>query len=238
MDVALKHFDMLYGTFALRSWVPIAIESLCRDQYIQLLDHVETSYGSNFDVTSTSRDLIEFLIGLEFLQDRAHLLHLCKFRCLCATTVSPAFPDVTFGTVTTAGRQNRFTDDILPCQSYFANVRDSVTFCSDDNNLSKFSLLSAFFGRSAFFSDYDSWTHVDTFGRSNIYKSLLASCRVALSAPEKASVQIDSGDASSVADDSAVKAHSSKKRRKMERRASRSSTSSVADTPQPSTSKN
>ena len=49
MDVALKQFDMLYSTFALRSWVPNANESLCWDQYMPLLDHLRTSFGSNFD---------------------------------------------------------------------------------------------------------------------------------------------------------------------------------------------
>ena len=134
MDVALKHLEMRYSTFALRSWVPSANESLCRDQYMQLLDYLRTSFGPNFDLTGTSSDLIEFLVGLEFLQDRAHLFHLFKLCCLCATSVSPVFPDVTFGAVTTAGRQNRFTDVILPCQSYLANVRDSVAFCSNDDN--------------------------------------------------------------------------------------------------------
>ena len=238
MDVALKHFDMLYSTFALHSCVPSTNESLCRNQYMQLLGHLRTSYGPNFDLTSTSSDLIEFLVGLEFLQDRAHLFHLFKLCCLCATSVSSVFPDVTFGAVTTAGRQNRFTDVILPCQSYLANVRDSVAFCSNDDNLASFSLFSSSLGRSTFSEDYDPWTYVDTFGRSKIYKSLLASCRVALSAPEKISVHIDSGDASSVADDSAVKAPSSKKRRKMERKASRSSASSVTVSPQSSTTKN
>ena len=129
---------MLYSTFALRSWVPNANESLPRDQYMQLLDHLRTSHGSNFDLTSTSSDLIEFIVGLEFLQDRAHLFHLFKLCCLCATSVSPVFPDVIFGTVTTAGRQNRFTDVILPCRRFLAIVRDSVAFCSNDNNLVNF----------------------------------------------------------------------------------------------------
>ena len=235
IDVGLKYFDMLYSTFALRSWVLSANESLCRDQYMQLLDRLRTSYGPNFNLTSTSSYLIQFLVGLEFLQDRAHLFHLFKLCCLCATSVSPVFPDVPFGAVTTAGRQNRFTDVILPCQSYLANVRDSVAFCSNDENLASFSLLSSSFGRSAFAEEYDPWTYVDTFGRSKIYKSLLASCRIESSVPEKVSVQIDSGDASSVADDSAVKAPSSKNRRKMERRASRSSASSVTVSRQPTT---
>ena len=138
MNVALKHFDMLYSTFARRSWVPNANESLCRDQYMQLLDNLRTSYGSIFDLSSTSAGLIKFLIGLEFLQDRAHLLHLFKLCCLCATTVDPAFPDVTFGTVTTAGCKNRFTDVIPTCQSFLTNVSDSVAFRSKDDNLNNF----------------------------------------------------------------------------------------------------
>ena len=128
MVVAFRHFDMLYSTFALRSWVPSANESLCQDQYKQLLHPLPTAYGPNFDVTSISGDLIEFLLGLEFLQDRADLLYLFKICCLCTTTVSPVFPDVTFGNVTTKGRQDRFTDVILLCQSHFANVRNFVVF--------------------------------------------------------------------------------------------------------------
>ena len=135
MDVALRHFDMLYSTFVLRSWVLSANESQCRDQYMQLLDHLRTTYGPNIDKTSTSSDLIEFLIGLEFLQDRAHLFYHFKLCCLSATTISPNFPDVTFGKVTIAWRQDRFTDVILTCHSYFTSVRDSVASCTDDDNL-------------------------------------------------------------------------------------------------------
>ena len=127
--MALRHFDMLYSTFVLRSWVLSDNESQCRDQYMQLLDHLRTAYGPNFDISSVASDLIEFLIGLEFLQDRAHLFYLFKLCCLCAATISPNFPDVTFGKVTTAGLQDRITDVILACQSYFTGVRDSVASC-------------------------------------------------------------------------------------------------------------
>ena len=178
MDVALRHFDILYSTFSLRSWVPSANESLCRDQYMQLLDHLRTTYGPSFDLTSVSADLFEFLSELEFLRDR--LFYLFKLCCLCATSVSPTYLDVT---VSTAGRHSRLTDVILPSQSYVANVRDAVAFCSDDGNLAKFIDFASSFGRSAFAPDYDPWTYVDNFGRSKTYKSLLASYRVALSTP-------------------------------------------------------
>ena len=206
MDVALQHFDVLYSTFALRSWVDDSNESLCRDQYIQLLDHLRTAYGPNFDITSVAADLIEFLMGLQLLHERSHLLYLFKLSCLCTTVTSPSYPDVVFGEVSTTGGQSRITDVILPCQSYMANVTGSDVRCSDDFDLAKFSALTASFGRSAFPPDYDPWVYTDTFGRSKIYKSLLASHRNAESAPKKASVHVDYGDASSVADDSAVKA--------------------------------
>ena len=238
MDVALRHFDILYSTFSLRSWVSSTNESLCRDQYMQLLDHLRTAYSPDFEITSVSCDLIEFLSELEFLRDRSCLFYLFKLCCLCATTVSPTHPDVTFGTVSTAGRHSRLTDVILPVQSYMSNVRDAVASCSDDRNLARFIDFSSSLGRSAFAPDYDPWSYVDTFGRSKIYKSLLASYRVTLSSPQKALVRIAPDDVLSVADTSAVKAPSSTKRRKMERRASRSSSSSAVGADEPGSSKN
>ena len=107
MNVALRHFDNLYSTFSLRSWIPSANESLCRDQYMQLLDHLRTAYGPSFDITSVSADLIDFLSELEFLRDRSCLFYLFKLCCLCATSVSPTYSDVTLGTVSTAGRHSR-----------------------------------------------------------------------------------------------------------------------------------
>ena len=237
MEIALRHFDILYSTFSLRSWVSSANESLCRDQYMQLLDHLRTTYDPDFDISSVSADLIEFLSELEFLRNRSCLSYLFKLCCLCATTVSPTYPDVTFGTISTAGRHNRLTDVILPSQSYVANVRDAVAFCSDNGNLTNFIDFSSSFGRSAFASDYDPWTYVDNFGRSKIYKSLLASYRTALSTPQKTLVRSAPEDQSSVADTSAVKAPSSTKRRKMERRASRASSSSTAGASEPGSSK-
>ena len=132
MDVALRHFEILYSTFSLRSWVPSANCSLCRDQYIQLLDRLRYAYGPGFDITSVSGDSIEFLYEQEFLRDRSCLFYLFKLCCLCATYVSPTYPDVTVRTVSTVGRQRRLTDVIRPGQSYMVNVRDSVASYSDD----------------------------------------------------------------------------------------------------------
>ena len=229
-DVALRHFEVLYNTFVLRSWVEDSNESQCRDQYIQLLDHLQTAFGSSFDITSVEPDLIQFLMGLDFLHERPHLLYLFKLSCLCSTTVSPSYPDVTFGEVTTAGGQSRFTDLVLPCQSYMANVAGSVLRSSEDSHLAKFSALAESFGRAAFSSEYDPWVYTDTFGRSRIYKSLLSTHRKADSAPKRVSTQVNLAESSTVEDQSAVRIPSSKKRKKG-RSVSRSSSSSVVGSP-------
>ena len=140
VDVALRHFDMLYNTFLLRSWVTVTNESACRDEYLGLLDHLRSTYSSSFEITDSSRGLIEFLINLDFVQTHQHLLHLFKLCCLCATSVGPSYPAVTMGSISTSGYQSRFTDVILPCQSYLSSVSDSVAFCSNDTNC--FSLSS------------------------------------------------------------------------------------------------
>ena len=197
MKVALQLFDLWYSTFCLCSWVTNANESSCRDQYTQLLDDLRVFYGPNFDVTSTS------LIGLDFLQSHERLPYVFRLCGLCAATPSPTYPDVTVGSFTTSGHQSRFTDVILPCQSYRAGVSGSVTFCSGDSNLEKFSILTASFGQTDFSPTYDPWTYVDNFGRSNIYKSLSSSCRAVLAGPKMDPVRSETEG--SVVDKSALK---------------------------------
>ena len=238
IDVALRHFDMLYNTFLLRTWVTVTNESACRDEYLGLLDHLRSAYSSSFEITYSSRDLIDFLINLDFVQTHQHLLHLFKLCCLCATSVGPSYPAVTMGSISTSGYQSRFTDVILPCQSYLSSVSDSVAFCSNCTNLYRFSLLSASFGQSAFSPTYDPWTYVDAFKRSKIYKTLISACRSATSEPlDKTSVPAVH-DLSTMGDSPAVRFPSERKRRKMERSSSGSRASSVVNESVAGTSKN
>ena len=166
-------------------------------------------------------------MNLDFLQTREHLLHLFKLCCLCITTVGPEFPVVKVGRVGTSGQRGRFIDVVLPIQSYLIGVPGSVARCASESNLTNFSLLSASFGSSAFSSTYDPWETVDVFGRTKIYKSLLSSYRSAVSEPSVGSAQVDANDTSSVLDDAALKVPSSSKRKRTEKRAARSRSSSV-----------
>ena len=198
IEVALRHFEALYTTFLLRSWVTSADETAYRTEYLELLDYLRGTYPSKFDFTETSPDLIGFLIGLEFLHDRPRLLYLFKLCCLCLTSSSPTLPAVVIGGINTSDFKGRFTDVALPSQSYMVGVPDSVAHCSSDDSLAKFSLLSVDFGRTAFANDYDPWTFVDSFGRSRIYKSLSSSYKAASVAPS-ASVRTVEETASSSA---------------------------------------
>ena len=94
IEVALRLFDLLYDTFQRRSWVTAANQVACRDEYVSLLDYLRANYSPDFVVTDSARDLIDFLINLEFLQSRRLLIYLFKLSCLCITTISPQYPSV------------------------------------------------------------------------------------------------------------------------------------------------
>ena len=225
-EVALRHFDLLYRTFQLRSWVSLANESACRDEYVELLDHLKASSLPSFDVSQGSPDLIDFLVNLDFMQEHSRLLYLFKLSCLCITSESPQYPTVRIGTANTTSHQNRLTDVVLPVQSYLSGVPDSTAFCTSDSILAKFSLLSASFSQTVSSASYDPWTSVDEFGRNRIYKSLLTSYRSALSG--LGGVGPDETTSSSVGDMPAVVPPGDRKRKRMERSRSRSRASSVA----------
>ena len=144
-------------------------------------------------------------MGLEFFQTHEHLFYFFKLCCLCLTSPSPQYPPVLFGSVNTTGYRSRFADLVVPCQSYRSCVPESILSCCTSANLEKFFFLSASFERSAFSADYNPWTYVETFGRSKIYKGLLASYKEVMAVPPIRSVRVEEGGASSVPDESAVK---------------------------------
>ena len=213
-EVGHRHFDVLYSTFQLRSWVTGANENNCRDEYLALLDHLCVNYSPDFDLMERSVDLIEVLMRQEFFQTHEHLFYLFKLCCLCLTSLSPQYHPVLFGSVDTTGCQGRFADQVGPCQSYLSCVPDSISYCCSDASLEKFSALSSSFERSAFSTEYDPWTFVDEFGRSKIYKSLLTSYRAVTAVPSSRSVRMEKDTSSSVPDDSAAKVPSRKQRKR------------------------
>ena len=213
-EVGLRHFEVLYSTFQLRSWVTSANENSCQDEYWALLDHLRVNYSPDFDLMESSTDLIDFLMGLEFFQTNEHLSYIFKLGCLCLTSCSPQYPTILFGSVDTTGYRSCFTDLVMPCQSYLSCVPHFISCCCSDGNLEKFAVFSASFERSAFSLDYDPWTYVDKFGRSKIYKGLLATYRAVTAVPSARSVRMERYTSSFVPDDSAIKVLSKKQRKR------------------------
>ena len=214
-EVGLCHFEVLYSTFQLRSWVTSADENIYRDEYLALLYHLRVNFPPDFDLMESSTDLIDFLMGLEFFLTHEHLLYFFKLCCLCVTSCSPQYPPVLFGSVDTTGYRSRFADLVLPCQRFYLScVPDFISCCCSDVNLEKFSILRASFERSAFSPDYDPWTYVDEFGRSKIYKSLLSSYKAVTAVASARYVRMEKDTTSSVPDDSALKVPSKKQRKR------------------------
>ena len=209
---ALRHFELFYNTFQHRSWVTADTEFVYRDEYLGLTDHLRVTHSADFALLSESRDLIDFLMGLEFLQKRTHLFHHFKSCYLRITSPSSQLAVVTFGSIDTNEHQGRFTDVILPGQSYLVNVPGS--HCVSDQCLSKFSMLSSDFDRPAFSSKFDPWTYVDSFGRSVNFKSLLNTYKCLISCPNTGTVRMSSDYVSSVVDESPLKVPSKTKRKR------------------------
>ena len=68
LEIALLHFDFLYSTFQLHSWMTSTYEAARSDQYLKLLDFPKTTFSAEFEITNVSQDLTEFFKDLEFLQ--------------------------------------------------------------------------------------------------------------------------------------------------------------------------
>ena len=236
-EVALRHFDLLYRTFQLRSWVSSANESACRDEYVELLDQLKASSLPSLDVSQGSPDLIDFLVNLDFMQEHSHLMYFFKLSCLCITSESPHYPTVSIGSISTSNCQSQLVDVVLPAQSYLSGVPDSIAFCTSDSSLANFSLLSTSFSQSASSASYDPWTFVDEFGRNKIYKTLVASYRSALSGVGEGTGSLDDTGSYSVGEMPAVVPPSDRKRRRMEKSSSRSRASSVVEESPVGTSK-
>ena len=129
------------------------------------------------------------------------------FRLCCSSITSPSshIPAVTIGSISTIEHQGRFTDVVLPGQSFLANVPGSILHCISDQRLSKFSLLPSVSNKSAYSSKHDPWTYLDSFGRSAIFKSLLSIYKAVISGPKAGLVRMTSGDVSSVVDEPPLK---------------------------------
>ena len=114
--------DILICTFLHHSWVTSANESACRDEYVEPIDKLRANYPPSFIAIQSSRDLIDILINLEFMQSHKLLLNLIQLSCQCETSNNLTYPAVTVGSINTSVYNSRCTDVILPGQRYLSGI--------------------------------------------------------------------------------------------------------------------
>ena len=116
--------------------------------------------------------MVAFLMGMPELKLRKHLFYIFQLSCLRLTSKLPELPAIKFSGVDCNDPRSRLSDVIMPAQSYLANVANSVAVCTTEASLGTFKDLK--FRFSSGNVPGDPWSHVDSFGRANLHKTLIA----------------------------------------------------------------
>ena len=111
--------------------------------------------------------MVATLIEMPELKMRKHLFHIFQLSCLCLTSKLPELP-----AVDCSEPRSRLFEVIMPAQSYLANVVSAVAVCTTEASLGTYKDLEFRFCRGNVSGD--PWSHVDSFNRANIHKTLVA----------------------------------------------------------------
>ena len=84
----------------------------------------------------------------------------------------PELPAIKFSGVDCSDPRSRHFNVIMPAQSYPANVANSVAVCTTEASLGTFKDME--FRFSSGNVPGDPWSHVDSFGKANLHKTLVA----------------------------------------------------------------
>ena len=156
IEQATNCFSALYRSFNLRGWLENSPETDARDEYV---DFVEYFRQANSGAEDTSKL-------------RKHLFYIFQLSCLCLTSKLPELPAIKFSGVDCNDPRSRLFDVIMPAQSYLANVAYSIALCTTEASLGTFKDLE--FRLSSGNVPGDPWSHVDSFGKANSHKTLIA----------------------------------------------------------------
>ena len=172
LDQATYCFSALYRSFSLRGWLENSPEADVRDEYIDFLEYFRQLNSGAKDTPEVFTDMVATLIEMPGLKMRKHLFHVFQLSCLCLTTKLPELPAVKFPGVDCSEPRSRLFEVIMPAQSYLANVASAVSVCTTEASLGTFKDLELRFCSGNVSGD--PWSHVDSFNRANIHKTLIA----------------------------------------------------------------
>ena len=172
LEQATYCFSALYRSFSLRGWLENSPETDARDEYIDFVEFFRQANSGVKDTPEVFTDMVAFLIGMPELKLRKHLFYIFQLSCLCLTSKLPELPAIKFSGVDCNDPRSRLFDVIMPAQSYLANVANSVAVCTTEASLGTFKDLE--FRFSIGNVPGDPWSHVDSFGKANLHKTLIA----------------------------------------------------------------
>ena len=172
LEQATYCFSALYRSFSLRGWLENSPEADARDEYVDFVEYFRQANSGAKDTPEVFTDMVAFLIGMPELKLRKHLFYIFQLSCLCLTSKLPELPAIKFPGVDCNDPRSRLFDVIMPAQSYLANVANSVAVCTTEASLGTLKDLE--FRFSIGNVPGDPWSHVDSFGKANLHKTLIA----------------------------------------------------------------
>ena len=172
LEQATYCFSALYRSFSLRGWLENSPEVDARDEYVDFVEYFRQVNSGVKDTPEVFTDMVAFLIGMPELKLRKHLFYIFQLSCLCLTSKLPELPAIKFPGVDCSDPRSRLFDVIMPAQSYLANVANSVAVCTTEASLGTFKDLESRFSIGNV--PGDPWSHVDSFGKANLHKTLIA----------------------------------------------------------------
>ena len=172
IEQATYCFFALYRSLSLRGWLENSPGTDARDEYVDFVEYFRNASSGTKDTPEVFTDMVAFPVGMPELKLRKHLFYIFQLGCLCLTSELPELPAIKFSGVDCNDPRSRLFDVIMPAQSYLANVANSVAVCTTEAFLGTFKDLD--FRFSSGNVPGDPWSHVDSFGKANLHKTLIA----------------------------------------------------------------
>ena len=172
LSLATKCFSQLFTIFRLRGYFSQEQEAPAQEEYLSFVDELRVKFSEFDQPTLLIKDTIDFLMEQTTLPTRPLLLSCFRLACLCIDEPFRSLPTVKFSSVNTEDPTSKLVDIVLPVQSYFNQVANSVESVTSDASISEFLEMESTFGRTALGDTYDPWSGLDNFGRTEILSKL------------------------------------------------------------------
>ena len=172
LTLATRCYNNLFTTFRLRNYFTLDQESQAQEEYVSFIDEMRLKFAEFDQPTLLVTDTIDFLMEQTTLATRPLLLQSFKLACLCLDEPFRPLPPVKFSSINTEDPTSKLVDVILPVQSFFKHVVNSIESATSDASISEFLELESSFGRSALSDTYNPWVGLDNFGKTTILSKL------------------------------------------------------------------